>query len=69
MNITIYTDLDLTPIGKRSARYVQTRNGTQLRWYVGGRLYVKGANIKRTREWLAGAGKPSHRPQPWASFE
>jgi hypothetical protein len=69
MNITIHTDFDLTPIGKRSARYVQSRKGMQLRWYVGGRLYLKGARIEHTREWLEGAGKPSHCPQPWANFE
>lgn len=68
INITIPTDFDFTPIGKRAARVVQTRRGTQLRWYVGGRLYVKGADPRVTAEWLEGAGKPGHRPQPWDAF-
>jgi hypothetical protein len=69
MQITITTELDLTPKGKRVARYVRTnRGGTQLRWYVGGRLYVKGANPALTGEWVSGEGKPGHCPQPWADF-
>jgi hypothetical protein len=69
MEITIQTDLDLTPTGKRSARYVQSRNGLSLRWYVAGRIYRKGASLAHTHEWLANAGKPNHCPQPWAAFE
>lgn len=69
MQLTIQTDLDLTPKGKRSARYVQSRYGTTLRWYVAGRIYLKGASLAHTKEWLANAGKPNHCPQPWAAFE
>jgi hypothetical protein len=65
MQIVIDTNYDLTPAGKRVARVVQTsRGGRQLRWYVGGRLYWKGAPSEHTAEWLAGEGGPLHRPQP-----
>lgn len=69
MEITIHSDDDFTPIGKRSARYVQSRNGLSLRWYVAGRIYWKVAPAHLTSEWLEGAGKPNHCPQPWAAFE
>lgn len=68
LSITIQSNYDFTPKGKRSARYVQTRNGVQLRWYVGGRLYVKGANAAFTDEWLAGENGANHLPQPWEAF-
>jgi hypothetical protein len=60
---------DFTPIGKRTARYVQSRYGLNLRWYVGGRIYRKSAPLELTSEWLANAGKPNHYPQPWSAFE
>lgn len=66
--ITITTEFDLTPTGKRAARVVQTRRGTQLRWYVGGKLYWKGAPAHHTNEWLAGENGPLHRPQPWGAL-
>lgn len=67
--IVIHTEYDLTPVGKRAARVVQTsRGGRQLRWYVGGRLYWKGAPAEHTSEWLAGEGGPLHRPQPWSEL-
>lgn len=69
MKIVIENGLDFTPKGKRTARYVQTQKGTQLRWYVGGRLFVKGANAKLTSEWLENEGAPNHWPQPWSAFE
>lgn len=69
MQLTIHSDLDLTPTGKRSARYVQSRYGLNLRWYVAGRIYRKGASLAHTKEWLDNAGKPNHCPQPWAAFE
>jgi len=69
MQITIKTEYDLTPAGKRAARVVQTsRGGRQLRWYVGGRLYWKGAPAEHTNEWLKGEGGPLHRPQPWSAL-
>jgi hypothetical protein len=69
MQIVINTDYDLTPAGKRAARVVQTsRGGRQLRWYVGGRLYRKGAPSEHTAEWLAGEGGPLHQPQPWEAL-
>ena len=69
MQIIIDTGYDFTPVGKRSARLVQTRRGHQLRWYVGGRLYVKGADLTLTNEWLNNAGADNHFPQPWFVFE
>ena len=60
---------DFTPIGKRAARFVQSRYGLNLRWYVGGRIYRKSAPIHLTKEWLEGAGKPGHYPHPWSAFE
>ena len=69
MQIVINTDYDLTPAGKRAARVVQTLcGGRQLRWYVGGRLYWKGAPADHTAEWLAGEGAANHLPQPWAAL-
>jgi hypothetical protein len=69
MQIVINTEYDLTPAGKRVARVVQTsRGGRQLRWYVGGRLYWKGAPAEHTSEWLAGEGGPLHHPQPWSGM-
>ncbi len=56
--IVIRSDMDLTPTGKRTARIVQTdRNGRQLRWYAGGRIYrwfdlVSRSNIELTNEWV-----------------
>lgn len=68
MQITIETAYDFTPVGKRAARYVRTQRGVQLRWYVGGRLFVKGANPALTQEWLNNAGADNHLPQPWSVF-
>jgi hypothetical protein len=59
--ITIQTDADFTPAGKRNARIVKTSTrfgeGRQLRWYVAGNLYRRmqptADNIELTREWLA----------------
>lgn len=52
--IIIQTNADFTPKGKRTARVVQTsRGGRQLRWYVGGKLYRKGAPAELTAAWLA----------------
>lgn len=69
MELRIATNLDFTPRGKRVARRVRTSRGTQLRWYVGGRLYVRGASEAMTPEWLANEGAANHRPQPWESFQ
>lgn len=69
MQITIHTDLDFTPSGKRTARYVYGRTGAQLRWYVSGRIYSKAPPAHLTAEWLAGEGKPNHCPQPWSAFD
>ena len=69
ISITISTDLDLTPSGKRSARWVYASRGVrQHRWYVGGRLYSKRADPRLTAEWLAGEGAPGHCPQPWEAL-
>jgi hypothetical protein len=61
LKITIQTDADFTPKGKRKARVVQTdRGGRQLRWYVGGRLYrrlaITAQTTELTQEWI-NAGK------------
>lgn len=57
--ITIKTDRDLTPKGKRTARVVQLNQGPHIRWYVSGRIYATKANTPEmralTREWLAAA--------------
>lgn len=56
--IVIDVDADLTPKGKRAARIVQTdRNGRQLRWYVGGRIYrefsaISAKSVELTKEWI-----------------
>ena len=56
--IVIEVDADLTPKGKRAARIVQTdRNGRQLRWYVGGRIYrefsaISAKSVELTKEWI-----------------
>lgn len=57
--ITIKTDRDLTPKGKRTARVVQLNQGLHIRWYVSGRIYATKNNTPEmrelTREWLAAA--------------
>jgi len=66
--IVITTDLDLTPAGKRR---VKVRS--QIRWFVSGRRYhalpITAANIALSREWVANAGAPNHRPQPRSLFK
>lgn len=53
--IVIHTDADFTPKGKRTARIVTTsRGGKSLRWYVGGKIFRKGAPLELTAEWLKG---------------
>ena len=69
ITITIQSDLDLTPSGKRTARWVYGTNGQpQHRWYVSGRLYSKRADPRRSPEWLAGDGAPGHCPQAWEAL-
>lgn len=59
LEIVIDVDTDLTPKGKRTARIVQTdRNGRQLRWYVGGRIYrefsdISAKNVELTKDWMS----------------
>lgn len=70
LTITIQSDLDFTPTGKRSARVVTHDRGVQrIRWHVGGRRYhalpVTAANTDLTKAWLANAGAANHCPQPW----
>lgn len=58
--ITIQTDADFTPKGKRTARIATTSGsfgrGREIRWYVSGRVYARMAvtpeNAKLTNEWL-----------------
>lgn len=61
MKITIRTDADFTPAGKRTARMVTLRGSfgpvQRIRWYVGGRIYrtltATAENAKMSNEWLA----------------
>lgn len=56
MKIVIHTDRDLTPKGKRRALVVKTTRGSQLRFYVGGRLFrwlaPTAENIAMAHEWV-----------------
>jgi hypothetical protein len=70
MALTIQSSEDFTPLGKRTARCVQTgRGGSQLRWYVGGRIFnklsVTQSNIALTRDW---GNSVSTMPQDWDAF-
>lgn len=64
MKITIQTDADFTPAGKRAFRTVSLRGSmgmvARIRWYVSGRIYrtlpVTNDNIRLTRDWF-NAGK------------
>lgn len=66
MTVTIATDLDLTPAGKRRVG----TTGRLIRWYVSGRRYhalpITAANAALSREWVSNAGAPDHCPQPWS---
>jgi hypothetical protein len=61
MTITIQTDADFTPKGKRTARVVELRGQMcktrRIRWYVSGRIYhqlaVTDSNVSLTREWVS----------------
>jgi len=55
MTITIQTNLDFTPKGKRTAR-VAPYGHRVIHWYVAGRIYnrlpITTANIALTNEWV-----------------
>ena len=58
LKITIKTDADFTPPGKRTARVVTHTRGVQLLWfYVSGRRYRSLAptaeNLAMAQEWIA----------------
>lgn len=58
IKLTIHTDRDLTPAGKRRAKLVTMNRGLkQIHWYVGrGRYHELAntqANAELTNEWLA----------------
>jgi hypothetical protein len=57
MQITIHTDRDLTPDGKRAFRVLNLRRGVFIRWYVSGRIYrqmaASRANEVLSQEWVA----------------
>lgn len=61
LKIVIQTDADFTPAGKRSARVVQTNRGSQLRWYVSGRVYRRlpptAENLVLTSRWIEAGEK------------
>lgn len=57
--IIIHTDADLTPKGKRMARWVRTTKdgrkcNSRVRWYVGGKIYRDNAPAELTAERLKG---------------
>lgn len=57
MKITIQTNSDFTPAGKRGAKVVTLIQGTRIRWYVAGRIFRTlpntPASLELTREWMA----------------
>ena len=59
IKITIKTDADFTPAGKRTARTVTLKQGPRIRWYVSGRIYntlpCTPENAALTKEWMAAA--------------
>jgi hypothetical protein len=67
--VVIPTDFDLTPVGKRRVKV----RPSLIRWFVSGRRYhalpITAANIALSREWVANAGAPNHRPQPRSLFQ
>ena len=58
--ITIQTDADFTPKGKRRVRLIRLRGVTgdtmRLRWYVSGRIYrqlaATQANVQVSKDWI-----------------
>lgn len=63
--ITIQTDYDFTPAGKRAVRVVRTNRGTAIRGYVSGRRYMRFATMQDAIEWRDNTEKLA--PQPWGS--
>lgn len=61
MQITIQTDADFTPAGKRRVRVVKCRNrmgvSAQIRLYVSGRIFRKLAptpqNMELAKQWVS----------------
>ena len=53
IKITIQTDADFTPAGKRRAKIAY---GNRIRWYVSGCIYrtlpITAANIELSRKWV-----------------
>lgn len=53
LKITIQTDADFTPAGKRRAKIAY---GNRIRWYVSGSIYrtlsITAANIELSRQWV-----------------
>ena len=53
IKITIQTDADFTPAGKRRAKIAY---GNRIRWYVSGSIYrtlpIPPANIELSRKWV-----------------
>lgn len=67
MNITITTNLDFTPAGKRTVRAVMTyRGGLQIRGYVGGHRFCTFASQQSAIDWRDNTRGLC--PQPWSSF-
>ena len=56
IKVTIKTDADFTPAGKRTARTVMLNQGPRIRWYVSGRIYntlpSTPENSALTKEWI-----------------
>ena len=61
MTITIQTDLDFTPAGKRRAQTVELRGQfgpvTKIRWYVSGKIFrtlpLTQENVDLSKEWVS----------------
>ena len=41
------------PTGRRTARRVQTAHSSQIRLYLGGRIFKRGATAEEARAWIA----------------
>lgn len=78
MQITIQTDADFTPRGKRRANTIAMRGAfgpvTRIRWYVSGLIFrtlpVTPGNVALSREWVDAGSSPDARslPQAWEAL-
>ncbi len=47
------TPIVIYPAGKRAARTVSTLRGTQVRLYLSGRIWQRGATVAQAQAWVA----------------